>query len=294
MQNHRSCLGNSRVRLSFPSQLALYAGKKMNHKRIITPYFDGVLKGLDEEASKIQSQSLIQINGNPRLSDFVSLVDSSLQTIAGINFEYETQIENEKTIQYLGCRIFNSGFAALKLGIIGFYQIGFNQIRDLVETGFLLDYFSFHPDMIQIWRESNLETRMKKFSPKNIRIELDKRDEFHEKRRGKIYQALCEFATHSNYAGFTLISQDNFVKIGPFFDQNYLTGLLEEIILRLPIVVLYFLENFKNLPTSTLELRHDFLLKLESIQTGYLKRQPNSKIHEISDLLDYAKEMNYL
>ena len=261
---------------------------------LITPYFPGVLQSLDEEGSQTQTQSLLHINGDKRIQDIFELIDSSLKSIAGINFQNETTCENERTIQYLGCRIFNSSVSAVKLAVCGFYQSGFSQIRDLVETGFLLDYFSHEPSKVEIWRNSTHEVRRKQFAPKKVREDLDKRDGFKERKRDRIYQALCEFATHPTYSGFSLIAQNGFVKIGPFFDPRLLERFSEEMVLRLPVAVLYFLESQKQLPESTLELRHEFLCKLGIFNNVHLGMQRNSNVQDLGDLMKNAITKKYL
>jgi hypothetical protein len=48
--------------------------------------------------------------------------------------------ENELTLQYLGIRLFNAAGASLKLALSGYYQKAFDQVRDVIETYFLVDY----------------------------------------------------------------------------------------------------------------------------------------------------------
>jgi hypothetical protein len=45
--------------------------------------------------------------------------------------------------------------------------------RDILETGFLLDYFLSNKEKIKKWKKSANKERMKKFSPRVIREALD-------------------------------------------------------------------------------------------------------------------------
>jgi hypothetical protein len=53
--------------------------------------------------------------------------------------------ENELTLQYLGIRLFNAAGASVKLALSGYYQKAFDQVRDVIETYFLVDYLCNRP-----------------------------------------------------------------------------------------------------------------------------------------------------
>jgi hypothetical protein len=84
--------------------------------------------------------------------------------------------ENELTLQYLGIRLFNAAGASVKLALSGYYQKAFGQIRDLIETYFLVDYLSTYPEKIDEWKRADKKKRISHFGPGFIRNELDKRD----------------------------------------------------------------------------------------------------------------------
>jgi hypothetical protein len=90
--------------------------------------------------------------------------------------------EDELTLQYLGIRLFNAAGASVKLALSGYYQKAFDQVRDVIETYFLVDYLSTYPDEIDEWKRADRKKLTWYFSPARIRNELDKRDRYHERR----------------------------------------------------------------------------------------------------------------
>src|SRR5436309_3406038 len=128
--------------------------------------------------------------------------------------------ENELTLQYLGIRLFNVAAASIKLALSGYYQKGFGQIRDVIETYFLVDYLSTYPEKIDEWRRADKKKRMSNFGPGFTRSELDKRDSYTSGERKRIYDLLSEAASHASYPGVSLTTTgpDNMAQVGPFFD----------------------------------------------------------------------------
>ena len=84
--------------------------------------------------------------------------------------------ENELTLQYLGIRLFNAAGASIKLALSGYYQRAFDQVRDVIETYFLVDYLSTYPEKIDEWKLADKKKRISHFGPGIIRNALDKRD----------------------------------------------------------------------------------------------------------------------
>ena len=73
--------------------------------------------------------------------------------------------------------------------------------------------------------------RLKDFRPRDIRDALDKRDGG-KSRRGEVYEAMSESATHPTYVGNKLIAPNALAKIGPFFDAELLGLVVNELALR--------------------------------------------------------------
>jgi hypothetical protein len=69
--------------------------------------------------------------------------------------DHTSRSDAEATTQMLGVRLFNAAASGLKLALSGYHQTAFNQARDIMETGFLLDYFRTSPDKIQVWKTTD-------------------------------------------------------------------------------------------------------------------------------------------
>ena len=130
------------------------------------------------------------------MRDHLKIIHDSLNLIFDLTKSYKSLTDDELTVQYLGVRLFNSIVTALKLLLSGYYQASVILQRDIVEIGFLLDYFLSDKLKIQEWKSSSNKERKKKFSPAIIRAALDKRDGFTGKGRQQIYQLMSEYAVH--------------------------------------------------------------------------------------------------
>jgi len=175
------------------------------------------------------------------------------------------------TIQFLGIRLFNSVISSIKLLLSGYYQGSVIFQRDMLEVGFLLDYFLVYPENIFDWKNSDKRNRFKKYRPFIIRDALDKRDGFQGKNRTKKYQIMCEYAAHATFPGFKLVAPKELVKIGPFFDFNYLKFLIQELSMNVPIFSIIYARHFNNLPSAFLDKKKDYLDKISVWAQKYLK-----------------------
>ncbi len=226
-----------------------------NNHKIILPYqLPKNLELLHEHEEEIREQSAFEKNKDPKLVDHLEIVHAALDMIYTLNTYYENQSDDELTIQLLGTRLFNSIVSSLKLLLSGYYQVSFMIQRDILETGFLLDFFSIDPSTISDWRNSNNKERLKKYGPAAIRKELDKRDKFKGEKRRQIYQQLCEYSTHPTYAGFGLLAPEGLAKIGPFFSLEFLTSALEGLALYVPNFTVIYIRHF---PVNQLSARFD-------------------------------------
>ena len=215
-----------------------------NNSRLILPYeLPENLESLYKHEEEIRKQSIFEINKDPKLVDHLEIVYASLDII-NLNMAYKNQTDDELTIQFLGTRLFNSVVSSLKMLLAGYYQISFMVQRDILETGFLLDFFSIDPSKIPDWKNSSSEERYKKYSPSVIRKALDDRDGFKRRKRGQTYQQMCEYATHPTYIGFRLLAPERSVKIGPFFSLKYLTSALEGLAMYVPNFTVIYTSHF--------------------------------------------------
>jgi len=172
----------------------------MDLPEIVEPLLPDNLNSLHDHEEEIHTKLVLEINANPKLKDQFEIFQESLDLIYDFIKLYKNKTEDEQIVQYLGIRLFNSIVTAIKLLLSGYYQVSFTIQRDILETGFLLDYFLIDNTEIQNWKKCTKKERFKKFSPFKIRDELDKRDGFESKQRGQIYSNLCEYAAHPTYS----------------------------------------------------------------------------------------------
>src|SRR5712671_4387639 len=124
-----------------------------------------------EEEVRRESMALIEVD--PELFRRVEMVQKAMTVIFGYTIEYTSRSEDETTMQLLGVRLFNAAASGIKLALSGYYQTAFHQARDIMETGFLLDYFRTSPEQRAVWKRSDRKMRRELFDPVKIRIELD-------------------------------------------------------------------------------------------------------------------------
>lgn len=227
------------------------------------------LQSLHKHEEKIHNKSVLRINTLPNLKEHLDIVYASLNMIFNTIY-FEAQTDDELTIQALGIRLFNSITSSLKLLLAGYYQNSVMIQRDILETGFLLDYFSIYPSKISDWRNSNSKGRQKNYGPGIIRSKLNKRDGVIKSKRDEIYKLMCEIATHPTFKGFDLIAPKSLAKPGPFFYSNFLIGIIKELAKWVPLFTLIYLNHFEKLPSNLLNARDEFIDKLKIWAQKYI------------------------
>jgi hypothetical protein len=193
------------------------------------------LVGLHRFEENLRVNSLAAIEADPVMSDHWNFIAEAMNAIHAFTHDHVHKSEDELTLQYLGIRLFNAGGASIKLALSGYYQKAFHQVRDVLETSFLVDYLSTYPDKIDKWRRADKKARIVHFGPGVIRSALDKRDGYTSGGRTRIYGLISELASHPTYSGISLTTSgpENLAHVGPFFDQKKLTVWLQEMALRL-------------------------------------------------------------
>src|SRR4030042_1795525 len=243
----------------------------MNTSDIITPSLTENLESLNKYEEEIRTKSILEINADLTLKDQLVIIQESLNMIFDITKSYKNQTDDELTIQYIGVRLFNSIVSALKLLLSGYYQASVIIQRDVMETGFLLDYFLTDKSKIESWKTCSNKDRLKKYGPASIRQALDQRDGFKDKQREQMYKLLCEYAAHPTYPGFKMVAPKGLVELGPFFNAKYLKGTIEELSLRVPHFSIIYLSHFENLPPKFLKIRTEYLVNIKNWSQKYLK-----------------------
>jgi hypothetical protein len=191
----------------------------------------------------VRAQNIDYIQSNEILSFHTHMIEKSMDLIDYFSRQYESENDEQKTIQILGLQIFNQSASALKLILSGYYHASISVKRSLLETMFLLDYFSTDKTLITEWNKNDRNSRTKgKFNPMNIRKALDNRDGFTENKRNQHYNRLCELGTHPTPVSFVMlkpIPEGDFY-CGPFFAPEMIKGSIEELVL----VAIPIAENF--------------------------------------------------
>jgi hypothetical protein len=149
-----------------------------------------------------------------------------MNAIYAFSHDHPHESENELTLQYLGIRLFNVAGASIKLALSGYYQNAFGQLRDLIETSFLVDYLSTHPEKIDEWKRADKKKRIAHFGAGIIRNALDKRDGYTSGERKRIYDLISELASHASYLGISLTTTGpkNMAQVGPPSTTRNLRG----------------------------------------------------------------------
>lgn len=220
------------------------------------------LTSLHQLEERLREQSLAAIAADPALTDHWTFVAETMNAIYAFTHDHEHGSENELTLQYLGVRLFNAAGASVKLALSGYYQKAFHQVRDILETSFLVDYLTTYPEKIEEWRSADKKKRIAHFGAGFIRNALDKRDDYTTGGRKSAYDLISEAASHASYSGvsLTISGPDNMVQVGPFFDQKKLTVWLQEMAKHLSHAAVELLPDAKS---------HD--LKLLATQAHYLE-----------------------
>ncbi|KAA2237645.1 hypothetical protein [Salinarimonas soli] len=182
-----------------------------------------------EEEIRASARTVIQGSEGLRLCSV--FIAEAMNVCMAFAKQHEGRHDDELTIQLLGIRLFNASSASLKMLLSGYYQVAASIQRDILETAFLLDYFQTRPDQVRRWRECSEADRKKEFSPFKIRVALDERDGFKEKKRADAYEMFCSLAAHPTVIGFSLLRKtgENLHQAGPFFDAGLVDVSMQEL-----------------------------------------------------------------
>jgi hypothetical protein len=193
-----------------------------------------------EHEEKLREESIALVAGDPELTRRLEMIQKIMALVFVYTIEHKSQSEDENTMQMLGVRIFNASASGVKLALSGYYQTAFHQARDILEVGYLMDFFRTSPEQRAVWKKADRKVRRELFDPVKIRIALDERDHDTSKKRFEEYNKLSELASHANFGGFRLTARAGVAELGPFVEKKFLIAWLEEMVLRLgPTAVMY-------------------------------------------------------
>lgn len=204
------------------------------------------VQSFHEGEERIRAQSLEFIEREPVLAEHLGLIHDALYVLIHFCREHRHQNDDELALQLLGIRLFNDGAASLKLVLSGYYQPAYHHVRDLLEVANLLDYFRNEPAKIAEWRAAD-DKGDRAFLPVKVREALDAHAEYAGTRRNMPYKRLSTYAAHPTFRGFRLITNDNLIQVGPYFDAGILRDWLLETAAWLGYATMTFAEHFKQL-----------------------------------------------
>jgi len=169
----------------------------------------------DENETQAWKAAISTQDFTPCLQLIEAALDAILELIDVAKDETEAQLAR----LHIAARVWNAVAAALCLAKRGYIQQSFMAQRDLLEHGWLAEYFNYVPESIERWRTCSDKARRSEFTPKAIRAKLDKRDQVNSNRRGKIYSYLSKYAAHPDPRAFRMICLTTGVQVGPFWDE---------------------------------------------------------------------------
>jgi hypothetical protein len=182
-----------------------------------------------EEA--LRAETLRRISETPNLVMHLGMVERTMDLIYHLLDGADPNDCDGIAVRMLGIRVFNGLAVTLKLLLSGYYQASALQLRDVLETVFLLDFFQSDRSLIAQWRNLPDKERRRKFAPAAVRKSLDKRDQFTSGKRDAAYDLFCRLAAHPNPDGATMlipVKGSTDMHCGPFLEFEGMKAVLQE------------------------------------------------------------------
>jgi hypothetical protein len=209
---------------------------------------------------KLRRESLRLIANDGELKSRFQTVERAMALIYSYTIDYQAQSDDEQTLQMLGARLFNAAASGVKLVLSGYYQTAFQQARDIMETGFLLDYFHSWPSYISVWKRSDRPTRRKYFDLSKIREALDERDGDVERERRVQYHRLSELTRHATFRAFA--TREGFGEFGPYVENKNLMTWAGETVARLGSATVIYGNHFPAADPAVIRTSREFSAEL--------------------------------
>lgn len=246
----------------------------------------------EEELRKLSVQ-IISDDGD--LTEHLHMIEQIMDLIHALLPTSDVKDQDQLQLGNLGIRCFNALAASLKLMLSGYYQAAALHIRDLLETTFLLDYFTTDPGLVTQWRTMSSRDRKKAFKPITVRDALDKRDGFTTMKRKAAYELLCKLAGHATPEGAVLLSPDPMlgsVHCGPFIERQALEGVLSEAALTATQCGQAFGQLMTSRTLEAFEARASFLHDAALWQRHFFGKEPDhASLAEVRRILDIVRQM---
>jgi hypothetical protein len=229
------------------------------------------LTGLHMLEEDLRARSLRCINSSEELSDHLESLHDAMDHLTVLIRVGTAPGSRQHTLQLLAIRLLNNAASVLKLGLSGYYQVGFQLIREMLELVNLVDLFSVEPDKIDVWRTADDKTHKEVFYPVKVRQALEKHPRFSGHRRDGLYKTFSNYAAHPTYKGFQLIAPGNTPQIGAFFDEQLLGALLYEAGRHLPHATISLSLVFGEVDESVLLAKAAYVNQLRRYHDKYVQ-----------------------
>jgi hypothetical protein len=182
-----------------------------------------------EEA--LREETLRRTSEWPEIKQHLYMMERAMDLIHNLISSGDSEDRDLMCLRMLGARTFNSLAVTIKLSLGGYYQASALQLRDVLETIFLLDYFSMDRSLVTEWRTAPDKQRRKKFGPAVVRKALDYRDALTTSKRTETYDMFCRLAAHPTPDSATMlmpVQGSKTIHVGPFLEPEGLKALLSE------------------------------------------------------------------
>jgi len=232
------------------------------------------LDNLQDQESLIRTQIWEVVSSDLVLNDHLSCVQDAMDHLTMLLQVESNPGSKLHTFQLLAMRLFNSGGSTIKVGLSGYYQAGFQLLRDALEVVNLLDLFRIDVTAVTRWVAVSDKKTAKEFNPFSVRQTLEKSPEFSGQRRDFIYSTYSDIALHPTYKGIGLMSSNGVPKLGPFFDLTLIRALLEDLATHLShatLTVSVLIDE--DLPEEVMTSKSVFLQRLDAYHEKYIKSQ---------------------
>lgn len=251
------------------------------------------LTRLHNNEETLRAESLRRIAELPDLAAHLHIIERVMDLIFALLPSTEVTDEDELHLGNLGIRCFNAIASSLKLMLGGYYQASALHIRDLLETTFLIDYFSTDSALVTRWRTMSDRDRKIAFRPITVREALDKRDGFTTMKRREAYELLCKLAGHAKPEGAVMLVPDpkmGAVHCGPFLEITALDAVLSEAAKTAVQAAEAFRHVIKAYGLDAQALRIDFVHQEVAWLKRFFNKEPDeAKLAELRELLALAR-----
>lgn len=168
-------------------------------------------------------------------------------------------------------RTFDSMGHAVRAAMSGNYTGCVMYCRDLIETGFLLNYLMDDDARPTAWLNSDIKTVRKEYKPVTIRMALDRRDGFTRKKREEHYNRLSVLGSHPTPQAFA-VKRDGtrMLNLGPFKHSELLEECVQEIAIA-ALLLAGILIDFCNETPHGLKISSRLSLVLQRTREKYFR-----------------------